>query len=86
MRTFLIFSGPPARVQKSSAVELFLSFGLEKNVDTYGLEMSSFYLNLTCPIRVKISERKVTQWRNTRPPSIQQIFFPQGCMTAFIPV
>lgn len=79
MRTFFIFSGPPARVQKSSAVELFLNFGLEKNLDTYGLQMSSFYLNLTCPVRVKISEKKVTQWRNTRPPSIQQIyFFPKG--------
>lgn len=53
MRTSLIISGPTPRVQKSSAVELFLSFGLENNLDPYGLQMSSFYLNPTCLISVK---------------------------------
>lgn len=94
MRSFLNFSAPPARVHKSSAAELFLGFGLETNSATNSLQMSSFYLNPTSPLSVKVSGQKVIQLRNKQPLFIQQFLVclgfgviiphpPQGCMTAF---
>lgn len=61
MISFLNFSGPPDRVQKSSAAELFLGFGLKRNSATNSLQMSSFYLNPASPGSVKISGRMVIQ-------------------------
>lgn len=72
------FSGLP-RVQKSSTVDLFLGFSLRRNSATNSLQMSSFYLNPSIPISVKISGQKVIQLRNKQPLPIQQIlgFFPR---------
>lgn len=80
------FSGLP-KVQKSSSVDLFLGFGLkrnsatnlslcfslERNSATNSLQMSSFYLNPTIPISVKISGQNVILQRNKQPLSIKQI-------------
>lgn len=66
------FSGLP-RVQKSSTVDLFLGFGPKRNSETNSLQRSSFYLNPTIPISVKISGQKVIQQRNKQPLSIQQM-------------
>lgn len=78
MRSFLNFSGPPARVQKSSAAELFLGFGLETNSATNSLQMISFYLNPTSPINVKASGQKVIQLSNKQPLFIQQFLVCLG--------
>lgn len=79
------FSGLP-RVQKSSTVDLFLGFSLRRNSATNSLQMSSFYLNPSIPISVKISGQKVIQQRNKQPLSIQQIlgFFPRICDSTHI--
>lgn len=66
------FSGLP-RVQKSSTADLFLGFGLKRNSATNSLQISSFYINPTIPIRVQISGQNIIQQRNKQPLSIQQI-------------